>query len=150
MLEGAVASPTPNPTAALAFGVVPGMGQYYTGRGMMGTIVLSAVAGAVAAGFLVKDVTIRCINTPPEGSDCPPGQVLDETTDRPYLTPALGAAGVVTLVGAIEAFVRARGRRAEQAEAVQNLASSGVRLSGPTVAMRGGRVEVSVLGLRFR
>lgn len=150
MLEGTATIPTPSPGAALAFGVVPGMGQYYTGRGITGTIVLAVAAGAVASGFLIKDVTVRCVNTPPPGSDCPSGEILDETTDRPYLIPALGAAAAVTLIGAIEAFVRARGRRAAQAEAIDNLASTAIRISGPSVAMRGNRVDLNVLGLRFR
>jgi hypothetical protein len=62
----------------------------------------------------------------------------------------MGVAVGVTLVGAIEAYIRARGRRAAQAEAVENLAEGGFRVTGPTVAMRGGRVDVNVVGLRFR
>jgi tetratricopeptide (TPR) repeat protein len=150
MLEGSVVAPTPSPGATLALGVVPGMGQYYNGRGVTGTVVLGAVAGAVAAGVMVKKVTVRCLNTPPAGADCPPNEVVGETTERPYLKPAMGVAVGVTLVGAIEAYIRARGRRAAQAEAVENLAEGGFRVTGPTVAMRGGRVDVNVVGLRFR
>jgi len=150
MLEGLVVIPTPSPGAALALGVVPGMGQYYTGRGVTGTAILTLAGAAVAAGILVQNITVRCLNAPPAGAICPPDEVVEEVTDRPYLIPAIGAAVAITLIGAIEAFVKARGRRAAQAEAVQSLTFSGVRLSGPSVAVRGDRVDVSVLGLRFR
>jgi len=150
MLEGSVAAPTPSPGATLALGIVPGMGQYYSGRGITGTIVLGAVAGAIAAGVMVKKVTVRCYNIPPAGVDCPPNEIQGEDTERPYLVPAIGVAAGLTIVGALEAFIKARGRRAEQAEAVQSLADTGVRVTGPTVAMRGNRVDFSVVGLRFR
>jgi hypothetical protein len=126
------------------------MGQYYTGRGVTGTIFVALAGAAVASGFMVRDVKVRCLNTPPSGGDCPPGDILDETTERPYLVPALGAAGAITIIGAVEAFIRARGRRAEQATAIDNLTSSAVRLSAPSVSVRGDRVDVNVLGLRFR
>ena len=152
-LEGSVTIPTPSPTAALALGVVPGMGHYYTGRGLGGTAILTLAGAAVAAGLLVQDITVVCLNTPPSGASCPPGEIVEEIKDRPYLTPAMGVAAAVTLAGAVEAFLRARGRRAEQAEqaeAVQSLTSTGLRISGPSVASRRGRVDVSLLGLRFR
>lgn len=147
-LEGVVAMPTPSPGAALALGVVPGMGQYYTGRGITGTVVLAAAGGAIAAGFLVKKVTVRCIERAPDGS-CPPDRIQGETTERPYLVPALGAAAAVTLIGAIEAFIKARGRRADRAEAIDDLRSGAFGFSGPSVEIRGSRVDVSLLALRF-
>lgn len=148
-LEGVVAMPTPNPGAALALGVVPGMGQYYTGRGITGTIVLAAAGGALAAGFLVKTVTVRCIQRNPDGS-CPPNQIQGETSERPYLIPALGAAGAITLVGAIEAFVKARGRRSDQEEAIEELRDERFSFSGPSVDVQVGRVDLNLLVLRFR
>ena len=150
LLEGAVAQPTPSPGAALALGVVPGMGQYYTGRGITGTVFLALAGGAVASGFLIREVEVRCLNVPPAGGDCPPNEVLSETTDLPYMVPAIGAAAAITVIGAVEAFIRARGRRADQAEAIDELTSSSVRLTGPSVRVRGGRVDLSLLALRFR
>jgi hypothetical protein len=149
MLEGAVAAPTASPSAVLAMGMVPGMGHYYTGRGVTGTIVLGLAAGAVVSGLFIKEETIRCLNTPVGGADCPPEEIVERTSKRPHLVPALGAAAGITIIGAIEAFVRARGRRSAQAEAAEGLVSAGVSLSGPSVAARGDRVEVTVLGLRF-
>ena len=150
LLEGSVAAPTPSPGATLALGLVPGMGQYYTGRGVTGTIVLGAVAGAVAAGVMYKKVTVRCFSVPTGGADCPPGDIVDETTERPYLVPAIGIAAGITLVGALEAFIKARGRRAEQAEAVEGFADAGFRVTGPSLSARGDRVDLNVVGLRFR
>lgn len=155
-LEGMVAQPTPSPAGALALGTVfPGMGQYYSGRSLAGTMVLAAAGAALATGLMYKKVTVRCL-TPTAGGECPPGQERGETTSRPYLLPAVGAAVAVTLVGAIEAFVRARGRRAEAADAtaaarVQAARRElGPRVTGLAVSARGGRVELSLLGLRFR
>jgi tetratricopeptide (TPR) repeat protein len=150
LLEGMVALPTPSPAGALALGVAfPGMGQYYSGRG------LATAGAAVVTGLMFKEVTVRCLTPSPDG-DCPPGDVVDETTKRPYLLPALGAGVAVTLVGAIEAWVRARGRRAEasataaEANVEATRSSQGLELAGPSLTTRGGRVEVALIGVRFR
>jgi hypothetical protein len=126
------------------------MGHYYSGRGVVGTIVLGLAGGAIASGLLVREVQVLCLNTPASGADCPQNEILDETTNRPLLVPAIAAAGAITLIGAIEAFVRARGRRAEQAEAIESLGTDEVRLVGPSVSVRDGRMDLTVLGLRFR
>lgn len=153
LLEGMVTAPTPSPTGALALGIVPGMGHYYSGRTLGGTVVLSLAAGAVAAGVMVKEVTVRCLN-PGQGGDCAPGDIVDESTRRPYLVPAIGAAAAVTVIGAVEAFLRARGRRADAAAESAGTPTaarpSGPSLSGPHVAARRGRVDVALLSLSFR
>jgi tetratricopeptide (TPR) repeat protein len=150
MLEGLVAMPTPSPSGALALGMAfPGMGQYYSGRGLSGTVVLAIAAGAVAGGILYKEVTVHCL-TPTSGA-CAPADVIDQTSERPYLLAAIGVAGAVTVAGAIEAFVRARGRRGE-VEAVMGppvQEARGARIAGPSVAARGGRVDVALLSVRF-
>jgi tetratricopeptide (TPR) repeat protein len=150
MLESLVQMPTPSPSGALALGMAfPGTGQYYTGRGIGGTVVLSLAAGAITAGILYKEVTVHCI-TPTAGS-CAPDQVVSETSERPYLWASIAAAGAVTLAGAIEAFIRARGRRSE-AEAVMQPATqaSGLRISGPSLSARGGRVDLAFLTIRMQ
>lgn len=150
LLEGLVALPTPSPSGALALGIVPGMGQYYTGRSLGGTVVLAAAAAAVTTGILFKTITVRCLASPPPGGSCPADQVVDESTSRPYLVPALGAAAAVTIVGAIEAFVKARARRDETAAALAPVVEArGARLSGPSVTVRRGRVDVSLMAVRF-
>jgi tetratricopeptide (TPR) repeat protein len=151
MLEGMVAMPTPSPSGALALGVAfPGMGQYYTGRSIGGTVVLALAAGAVSAGVLYKEVTVHCI-TPTAGS-CAPDQVVSETSRRPYFWPSIAAAGAVTLAGAIEAFIRARGRRSE-AEAVMSPPATearGIRIKGPSLSARGGRLDLALLTMQIR
>jgi len=150
MLEGLVAIPTPSPSGALTLGVLfPGMGQYYSGRTLGGTVVLGVAGSAMAVGLLYKEVTVVCLT--PTAGDCPPGQVVSETTSRPYLAPAIGAAAAVMVIGAIEAFVRARNRREEVAGALDPVtAARGPTLSGPSVAVRGDRVDVSLFAVTFR
>jgi hypothetical protein len=134
--------------------VFPGMGHYYSGRSLGGTLVLAAAGAAVATGVLFKTVTVRCLNPSVGGGDCPPGDVVGEETSRPYLVPALGAAAAVTVVAAVEAFVRARGRRAAAAGAggvtVAARAPEGPRVTGPSLTARRGRVELNLVGVRFR
>lgn len=155
LLEGMVAAPTPSPVGTLALGVAfPGMGHYYSGRSLGGTVVLSVVAGAVAAGVLFKEVTVRCLDPAP-GGGCSPEDVVDETTRRPYLVPALGAAAAVTVIGAVEAFVRARGRRSEARAASAPAAVPSAaeprraRVQAPSVSARRGRVDVSLFAVMF-
>jgi tetratricopeptide (TPR) repeat protein len=152
MLEGLVTLPTPSPGGALTLGVLfPGMGQYYSGRSLGGTVVLAAAGGAVAAGMLFKELTIVCKVDVPAGASCPAGQVHDERISRPYLRPAIGAAAAIMVIGAVEAYVRARGRRDDVAEAlVPAVEARGVTISGPSVSSRAGRVDVSFVALRFR
>ena len=151
MLEGMLTAPTPNPGGTLALGFAfPGMGHYYSGRSLTGTLVLGAAGAAVATGLMVKEVTVRCLSPTPGGDDCAPADVLGESSRRPYLIPALSAAGAVTLVAAIEAYARARRRRAEAEQETESPAPQGLELAGPAVSNRGDRIDVRVLGLRFR
>jgi len=150
MLESLDAIPTASPGNALAFGVLfPGMGQYYTGRNRTGTIVLGAAIGAVAAGLAYKKVTVRCLNAVAGSSDCPPSDVVDESTERPLLGPALGVAAAVTVGSAVEAWIRARQRRQEQ-EGRATGRPDGIGFLAPSVRSDGGRLELSLLRLRFR
>jgi tetratricopeptide (TPR) repeat protein len=147
LLEGLGAIPTPSPGNTLAFGVIfPGLGHYYSGRTRTGSIVLGAVVGAVATGLVVKKVTIRCLDAVPAGSDCPPDHVVDETTERPYMGAAIGMAAAVTVGAAVEAWFRARRRRAEQEAPSENV----VGLAGPSLRSNGDRLDLSVLSFRFR
>lgn len=149
-LEGIASMPTPSPSAALAVGMVPGMGQYYTGRGVAGTLVLGLTGAAVATGLFVQDIKVVCLNPPSDGSDCAPSDVYKETTERPYLVPALGAAAALTVIGAVEAFIRARGRRADQERAIEEFQQGTFSFSGPSVDVRRGRVDVSLMAVKFR
>lgn len=152
-LEGAASVVPPNPMGAFALGLIPGMGHFYTGRPVVGTLTLTAAGGAIAAGLLFRKVTTLCLDTVGAGGACPDDQVVDESTERPYLTYALGAAAAVTVVAAVEALWKARQRRAE-AEALlgplSDDADSGLTLELPSVSSDGVRVDLNVLSVRFR
>ncbi|HZD06058.1 MAG TPA: tetratricopeptide repeat protein, partial [Longimicrobiales bacterium] len=51
----------PSPATALTLGaLLPGMGQFYSGRTLGGLTVLSLAAGSVAAALLIEDVHVKC------------------------------------------------------------------------------------------
>jgi len=152
MLEGLEAIPTPSPGNTLALGMLfPGMGQYYSDRGVGGSIVLGSAVAALAAGVAYREVTVRCLRDVSGGGDCAPGDIVDETTDRPLLLPALGLVAAVTLGGAVEAWVRARQRRAEQArDGAPEPGGGGFALSGPSVSSNGAAVDLRFFSLTFR
>jgi len=111
-LQSGTAARTPSPGAALTLGIlIPGMGQFYSGRALGGLTVLAMAGGAVAAGMLIEDVQVRCLTDPGPDGSCPPGQVLREDVSHPYQVAGLGTAAAITLIGAIEAFVHLRGLR---------------------------------------
>jgi len=106
----------PDPGATLALGMfLPGTGQFYSGRTWPGVGVLAAATGAVAAGFLVREVRVRCVGAAESGGSCPPEQVVGRQTSRPHLGLALAVAAGVTIGGAVEAFLRARSDRGSPA-----------------------------------
>jgi hypothetical protein len=148
-LEALAASASPSPAGALALGVLPGMGHYYTGRPVGGTLVLGLAGGALAAGLLVKNVTIECVNTPPPGQECAPTDVHDKITERPYLLPSLGIAATVTIIGAIDALLKARRRRGEIQALTGELTAAGPRLRLPSVSNRGAKVDFNLLRVTF-
>ncbi|MEX1258281.1 MAG: tetratricopeptide repeat protein [Gemmatimonadota bacterium] len=100
--------PAYSPATTLVSGMfVPGMGHFYSGRPVAGSLVLALAAGGLAAGFLVTEVEVRCLGLPVNG-ECPAGQVESRRETRPLLVPGLAAAAVVTVGGAIHAFLGAR------------------------------------------
>lgn len=150
MLEGIESVPTPSPGNTLALGMLfPGMGQYYSGRGVSGSVFLGTAVTAVTVGLAYKEVTVRCLSDVSGGADCPPEDVVDETPERPLLAPALGVAGAVTLVAAVEAWIRARQARAEQEREAES-DPGGFGFSGPSVSSNGATVDVSFFSLKFR
>ena len=136
---------------ALTLGLVlPGMGQFSTGRPLPGFSVMALAGGALATGFLVEEVQVECLVDVPPGGECPPGQAFDEDVERPYLTVGIGAAALVTLIGAIEAYVRARRPPSRPPPDPGDAgAISGLTLAPPTLTSRGSQVRLSLLRLRF-
>jgi tetratricopeptide (TPR) repeat protein len=139
----------PSPGITVALGVLlPGMGHFYAGRPVVGSTVLAVAGGALAAGYLVKEVDVRCLTSVPSGERCPESEVVSRRTGRPYLTIAVGVAAAAGVIGAIEAFLDARGRRTRPTFSSNE--APGPTLEGPAVALRAGRVELSLLRLRLR
>jgi tetratricopeptide (TPR) repeat protein len=150
MLEGIESVPTPSPGNTLALGMLfPGMGQYYSDRGVSGSIILGTAVTAVAAGLSYRKITVRCLSNVSGGADCPPDDIVDETTERPLLGPALGVVAAVTLGAAVEAWIRARQARAEQ-ERDAATGTEGLGFSGPSVSSNGQALDLSFFSLRFR
>ncbi len=148
-LQSLALSDGPSPGTALTLGILmPGLGHFYSGRPGSGVAVLALAGGAVAAGFLIKEVDIRCL-TPQQGA-CPPDQVVSRTTSRPYLTASLAAAAAVGLAGAIEAFVDARGRRGSGATFAQSAGDDTDLVVLPGLDIHRGKIGFGLLGLRFR
>jgi tetratricopeptide (TPR) repeat protein len=102
----------PDPGTTLALGMVlPGTGQFYSGRTWTGVGVLAVATSAIAAGLLMKEVRVRCVGPAESGGSCPSDQVVGRETRRPHMGLALGVAAGVTVAGALEAFFRARSAR---------------------------------------
>lgn len=117
--------------------LLPGGGQYYTGRTLFGLGVTGLVGGAAATGYLYERVTVNCrVATTGE---CPPDQIASRETERPLLIPALAVGGGIMLVTAIEAAVNAAGDNPPLSVAVGGVGT--LRLDAGT------RIGVSARGL---
>jgi tetratricopeptide (TPR) repeat protein len=106
----------PSPARALALGlIVPGAGQFYTGRPLRGTLALTAAGAAIALGLEQRTTreTVEQTALDPFGN---PYQytVVRTATNRPWLVPGLAAAGAIGLASAIEAFSYTRRMNDEQ------------------------------------
>ncbi|MEX0843440.1 MAG: tetratricopeptide repeat protein, partial [Gemmatimonadota bacterium] len=134
----APALPQYSPGIALTTGLlVPGMGQFYSGRPGLGFLVLSTASTAAAVGFLHRKVEVDCLQVPADGV-CPPQQILDERVKRPLLVPGLATAAAITVVGAIVAFRGARGSDPQLSSRAGDLrlALPDVRSGGMTPSLR--------------
>ena len=155
VLEGAASVFPPSPMGTLALGLIPGMGHYYTSRPVPGTLTLAAAGVAFGVGFGFRNITQLCL-TDPTPTVCPAADVVDETVERPYLLIGLGIGAAITVVSAIEAYRKAKARRAE-AEAIfgpqdptEETSRSSLRLELPTVSVNGDQYDFNIVRLRFR
>jgi tetratricopeptide (TPR) repeat protein len=142
---------TVSPGTALGLGLlIPGMGQFYSGRALSGFGVLAVAGGAIAAGFLIEEVETRCVGSPPSGGECPPDRIVSESTNNPYMIHGLAAAGVVALVGAVEAYFKAKRppSLSEPGEIVEIDVGS-ARISGPSFTASGARIKLNLLRVTF-
>jgi len=140
-----------SPGQAFAMGlVVPGLGQFYAGRGLRGAVALAGAGVAIAAGYLTQRVDVNC-RTEPVNNRCAPADVLDENTRRPYLAAGVAAAAGIALAGAFDAMISARRANARNAAAGRSgLQNAGLRVLSPAVVADGDRVKAEILRLRFR
>ena len=146
-LEGRLVFSGPNPSTALTLGFVfPGLGQYYSGRSLRGTAVTSLAVGALAMGFLVQKRDVRCLVAVNPGEGCPTGEVARIDMSRPYLTAGLGVALGASLIGALDAYLGARGQR----RTLASTEARGPRVEGPSISSRRGIVEIRFVNLRLR
>ncbi len=100
----------PAPGSVFARGVVvPGLGQYSTGRPVLGTLVLGAAAGAVWFGLQEEIGVERRSSTDPFGNAYSYNVSVNE---RPNFMVGVGAAAGIALIGAIESALHARSVRA--------------------------------------
>lgn len=137
----------PSAGSALALGMLlPGGGQFYTGRPRGGMALLAVAGGAAAAAFLVKETDVRCLRAVEPGESCPPDQVIGRTTSHPYRTLGLVGIGAVALGGAIEAFLHARGLDGVE---VAELGGGAAMLMGPSVQARGLGADVRFIRVTF-
>jgi hypothetical protein len=97
------------PSGALGRGIVPGLGQFYTKRPVLGTVALAAAAGGVALALQQKDErrAVRRSFVDINGIL----RFYDDTVDvrvYPNRVAGLAVAGGVTALAAVEAYVYAR------------------------------------------
>jgi hypothetical protein len=146
--ERAVAAERPvDPVAAAAMSLVlPGAGQVYTRRPLLGGLFFGAAGGALVLGLLSERVTVECLARATEG--CPPDQVLSETRERQHLDAALVGVAGVALASAIDAYHAARSRNARVAAARPD-ADGRPRLRGPGLEAGGSHARLSLLRLTF-
>jgi tetratricopeptide (TPR) repeat protein len=97
--------PVYGPATAFFRGVVPGFGQFYTGRPVRGVIVLAIVAGSVGAAVVQKTTQEEVAYVDPNGVPAP---YFQEFTRRPYLVAGVATAAGLTLAAALEALFYAR------------------------------------------
>jgi tetratricopeptide (TPR) repeat protein len=142
--------PLPSAGATLTLGIlIPGMGQFYSGRALGGFTVLGLAGGAIAAGFLIKEIETLCVGSVQSGGDCPPDRIIGENTNKPYLTHSLIAAGVVSLIGAVEAFLKVRGEDSAGEGELLSIDVGNVRIGAPSLYANGPRLNMSLLKVTF-
>lgn len=91
--------------SAFIRGVIPGFGQFYTGRPLRGVFILGVVATSAGLATLQTTTQKDVEYTDPNGVPAPYKQ---EFTERKYLIPGVAAAAGITVLAAIEAVFYAR------------------------------------------
>lgn len=136
-------APSYSPAIALLAGLLPGGGQLYTRRPLLGIAVLAAAGGAVA-------YSLDSQRLPRRPSD-PPGAA--PRRERPYLAVGIGAAVGIALLGAVEAHVFARSTKPPflriGSEAALSLGSDGLAVGIPTGEVGPDDIRLPLIEIRF-
>jgi tetratricopeptide (TPR) repeat protein len=148
----AAAPPGVGPEVLAAALVVPGLGQFTTGRPVAGTLVMGAAAASLAAGLLTTRIEVRCL-TPPVDGRCPEGQVLREESVQPYRTAGIAGALAIAAAGAVEAWHSTRNRSQQQPGRLLRIGghdgAGGLSVAYPKLDVGPDRARLHLLRLRF-
>jgi hypothetical protein len=125
------------------------MGQFYSGRALGGITVLALAGGALAAGFLIEEVEVRCVGSPPSGGECPPDRIISEETSNPYKMHGLIAAGVISVAGAVEAYIKAKRGGEDASGEIVAVRAGDTRIVGPTFSASGARLNINLVKVTF-
>lgn len=129
-----------SPTTAFTLGMlIPGLGQYYSGKPVRGAVVASLAMGALASGVFVQKRSVGCLEPVGSGERCLPDDIVHVKMSRPYLATGIAVAGSVALLGALDAYFGAR----EQREGRGFTEARGSHVEGPSISSRDGITEIS-------
>ncbi len=137
-LAQAVPSATPG-AVFLRGAIVPGLGQFATGRPALGVLVLGGAAAAVAVGMREEERT-ETVFCSPFGEPIPCGEQM--VLERPGLGAGIALAAGIGLLGALEAFTYARRQEISRPPA-QPAAPALVRMI-PRISPASSRVGLEV------
>jgi hypothetical protein len=142
------AQPRYNPGSAMTRSlIVPGLGQFYTGRPAIGAAFMTAWAAALGLAVLTQEVTIECLERVPDDDECPSSQIRDEVTRRPMLVIGAGGALAIAVLSALEANSAAkRSNRTGSGDGGANAAGLGPWSPSINAQSDGG----VAIGLRLR
>ena len=145
-------TPPYNPGSVLLRGLlVPGLGQFATGRTGAGIFYLGTASGALAAGFMLKRLAVDCLSVPVDG-ECPPGQIASEHEKRPYLVPAVAVALATGVFAAVDAYRGANRRNREAAASTRVGEDGGTRgasLLLPSINVGPRSAQLDLIRVRF-
>jgi tetratricopeptide (TPR) repeat protein len=137
------------PGRVLASGLlIPGLGQFTTGRWTAGGVVFGSAAVALAVGIGVRRVEVACA-TPVENGSCPADQVLHRRATRPYQTAGVATAVAIGVLGALDAY---RGAQRSSAAADIDARVSrerGASIAPPAAVPTSTGVRLDLIRLRF-
>lgn len=145
--ESSVRAGELNARTALIRGLaVPGLGQFYAGKPVIGAGYLGATTTAVLIGLMSERIEIECLS-PLDGGECPVGMEFSHRERRHLLGRSLLAAGAIAAAGAVHAWLDVR--RATGAAAVEATGGPAMGVGLVNAEWAGDRVRVGLVNVRF-